>query len=159
VSKVCRSSEEQAISKFGHASLCVGLAGWDYVPLSSDGSCKIVGTLEQSRRGVVLSPAARLSPSYTADFPHSIRVFTGLTIVGCGSRLQSARNEGRFLPPPHEQHTVRGVCHSSRFSLSSDEAGDKRRLQKLLILEVELVSALGAEEATQRSKREAGSFY
>jgi len=44
---------------------------------------------------------------------------------------------------------VRAVGHASIAPLgSSDEAGDKRRLQKPLILEVKLVSALGAEGAT-----------
>jgi hypothetical protein len=38
-----------------------------------------------------------------------------------------------------------GASHGSmRCSLSSDEASDKRQLQEPLILEVKLVSALGA---------------
>jgi hypothetical protein len=56
---------------------------------------------------------------------------------------------------------VRAVGHLSiaprgflGFSLSSDKASDKCRLQKPLILEVKLMSALGAEGTNQRSKNE-----
>ena len=65
----------------------------------------------------VFSPAARLGHPYTTDFRPSIRVFTGLTIVGCGSTLWLARNEGRFPAGPHEYPTVRAVGHLSRAPL------------------------------------------
>lgn len=59
----------------------------------------------------------------------------------------------------HEHPTVRAVGLLSqaplvflRFSLSCDGASDKRRLQKLLILEVKLMSVLGAEGLTNEAK-------
>jgi hypothetical protein len=79
----------------------------------------------------------------------------GLTIVGCGSTLWLARNEGHFLSAPTS--TLRcgpsTICPEG-FLLSSDEARDKRRLQKLLILEAKLMSALGTERTNQQSRNE-----
>jgi hypothetical protein len=100
-------------------------------------------------------PTGLLGQPYTTDFRPSIRVFTGLTIVGCGSTLWLARNEGRFLSAPTS--TLRcgpsTICPEG-FLLSSDEARDKRRLQKLLILEAKLMSALGTERTNQQSRNE-----
>jgi hypothetical protein len=82
----------------------------------------------------------------------------GLTIVGCGSTLWLARNEGRFLPAPTStlQCGPSAICPEHRLEFwdsryHPDEAGDKRRLPKPLILQVKLMSLLAPRGPTNKA--------